>query len=98
MKKRTLIYSIMVLAALALGVVISDGTDKPPAQPPPQQGQAEVTTLAKTTKLAVKKKSCGCCAQRIAQARELMRKARERRMETRGSISQQTPSEASNTP
>lgn len=99
MKKRTLIYSIMALAALALSaVVISDVTDTRSMQPPPQQGQTEVTTLAKTRTLAAKKKSCGCCAKRIARARELMQKARERRMAARDSISQQTPSDVSNTP
>ncbi len=98
MKKRTLIYSMIALAALVLNaVVIRGGTDMPPPQSPLQQERMEGTTQTETS-LDAKKKSCNCCANRVTRARELMRKARERRMVAKDSVSQQTPSDASNVP
>jgi hypothetical protein len=85
----------MALAALALGAVVIGGvTDIRSTYTSVQQEHAEVNSRnrdqdigslrpnseqAEMPPRATKKKPCSCCAKRIAHARELMRKTRERR-------------------
>ena len=87
MKKRLLFYSIATLAIIALIVgVISYATERHPTQTgfsttPVEQIATPVTSTSTEgqTPPAVKKKSCGCCAERIARLQEQIRKAREGR-------------------
>ena len=101
MKKKNLLYSLTTLALIALiAGVISYATEMRPTQRETQQIPVASLTPPETsaetgTTTAVKKKACGCCADRIARLQEQIRKARERRQtaqtaETKG-VSQQTP-------
>lgn len=104
MKKRLLFYSIAPLAVIALiAGVISSATEirpTPKADPPQVSVEASTTPETPTESTAVKKKSCVCCADRLARIQEQLRKAHERRqieqqVETKA-ITQQTPAKASN--
>lgn len=104
MKKRLLFYSIAPLAVIALIVgVISSTTEiraTPKAAHPLVSVEASTTPETPTETTAVKKKSCVCCADRLARLQEQVRKAHERRrigqqVETKV-IMQQTPAKASN--
>ncbi len=86
MKKKNLLYTLATLALLALiAGVIGFATEPPPTQEAAQQVSVEqqIATPVKSTSTetapAVKKKACGCCAERIARLQEQIRKARERR-------------------
>ena len=95
MKKRTLLFGIAGLVAVALFAgFISYTTGTTTAQENAQKTQVETTTAqenaqktqvettapAETTDTqALKKESCGCCAERKARVRELIRRARESR-------------------
>lgn len=99
MKKKNLLYGLAILSVIALVAgVISYATEVRLTQTdfsttPVEQTTASVTSTE--TGPAVKKKACGCCADRIARLQEQIRKARERRQaqqaaETIG-VSQKTP-------
>ena len=101
MKKKHLLYSLASLALIALiAGVIGYATEMRPTQEETQQVPVASSTTPETsteteTATTVKKKACGCCADRIARLQEQIRKARERRQaaqtaETTG-VSQQTP-------
>jgi len=101
MKKKNLLYSLATLALIALiAGVISYATEMRPTQRETQQVHVASSATPETsteteTATAVKKKVCGCCADRIARLQEQIRKARERRQaaqtaETIG-VSQQAP-------
>lgn len=82
MKKAHFLYGIAVLTAV--GILVSFmgyATRTYPTPVPEEQAPAEITiaTPAETTTPAVKKKSCSCCAERIARLREQYRKLRARR-------------------
>ncbi len=105
MKKIYLFYCIVTLAIIALGLgVISYATQTRDTQTPQQQARVETPTPASTTQPTVKKKSCDCCAERIARLKEQIRKARERRMAAQQAgpneilVSQQKPTRASDAP
>ena len=96
MKKMPLLYCIVALAIIALGVgVISYATQTRDTQTPQQQALLGTPTPTSTTQPTVKKKSCGCCDERIARFKEQVRKARERRKASQQAdttrVSQQTP-------
>lgn len=104
MKKRLLFYNIAPLAIIALIVgVISSATEicpTPKAESPQVSVEASTPPGTPTEPTAVKKKACGCCADRLARLLEQLRKAQERRqigqqVETKA-ITQQTPAKASN--
>lgn len=106
MKKRFLFYSIAPLAVIALIVgIISSATEirsTPKSEPSQVSVEASTTPETPTEATAVKKKACGCCAERIARLQEQIRKARERRQATQQAsatvASQQQPSRASDAP
>lgn len=111
MKKKNLLYSLVTLTLIALIIgVISYATERHPTQTGStttsvDQIAAPVTstsTEGKPTPPAVKKKSCGCCAERIARLQKQMRKARARRPAAQQTsateTSQQQPSRISNAP
>ena len=108
MKQRLLFYSIAALAVIALIVgVISYATERHPTQTgfsttPVEQSATSVTSTKGQTSPTVKKKSCGCCAERIARLQEQIRKARERRQVTQRTeateVSQQQPSPTRDAP
>ena len=81
MKKRTLLFGIAGLVAVALFAgFISYTTGTTTAQEDAQKTQVETTAPAETTDTqALKKESCGCCAERKARVRDLIRRARESR-------------------
>lgn len=85
MKKKNLVYSLIILALIALiAGIISYATEMRPTQKKAQQASGEPTTIMVTstkaqTTTAVKKKACECCAERIARLQEQIRKARQRR-------------------
>ena len=82
MKKKNLLYSFATLVLIALIVgVISYATEMRPMQKAAQQVSVEASTTpaTPTDTTAVKKKACGCCADRLARLQEQIRKARERR-------------------
>lgn len=85
MKKRLLFYSLVPLAVLAfIAGVISYATESRPTQidvstTPVEQSTTPMTATETETAPTVKKKSCRCCAERIARLQEQIRKARERR-------------------
>ncbi len=83
MKKNHFFYIISLLAVIALiAGVISYATE---IRPPQVTGQEEKIEKAREkithepTTVTGKKKACGCCAERMARARELILKARQRR-------------------
>lgn len=101
MKKKNLLYSLAILALIALiAGVISYATEMRPTQRETQQvpvasSKTPETSTETETATAVKKKACGCCAERIARLQQQIRKARKHRQaiqtaETTG-VSQQTP-------
>lgn len=106
MKKRLLFYSIATLAVISLIVgVISYAIERHSTQTgdtttPVEQIASPVTSTEIPT--AVKKKSCGCCAERMARLEEQIRKARKRRQAKQQAAateaSQQQPSHASAAP
>lgn len=108
MKKKNLLYSLAILGLIALiAGVISYATKMRPPQTdfsttPVEQTATPVTSTEPETTPAVKKKSCGCCAERIARLQEHIRKARERRQAAQHAaapeVSQQQPSRASGAP
>lgn len=108
MKQRLLFYSIAALAVIALIVgVISYATERHPTQTgfsttPVEQSATSVTSTEGQTPATVKKKSCGCCAERIARLQEQIRKARERRQVPQQTAateaSQQQPSRTRDAP
>lgn len=103
MKKKNLLYSLAALAIIALiAGVISSATEMRPAQKDVQQPSVEpiatpVPSTETATTTTVKKKACGCCADRIARVQEQIRKARERKQAaqqegaTENSVAQKTP-------
>lgn len=104
MKKRLLFYSIVPLAVIALitGVISSATEIRPTPKAAPSQVSVKASTTSETPteSIAVKKKSCACCADRLARFQEQLRKAHEhrqvgQRVETKA-ITQQTPAKASN--
>ena len=106
MKKRLLFYSLVSLAMIVLiARVISWATETPPLQKAGPEASVtskaiDLTATENKAENTIKKKTCGCCADRLARYREQLRKARERgqrgqHLETKA-ITQQTPAEASN--
>ena len=101
MKKKNLLYSLATLALIALiAGIISYATEMRPTQRETQQVPVASSTTPGTfteteTATAVKKKACGCCADRIARLQKQIRKARKRQQaaQTAGTtgVSQQTP-------
>ena len=82
MKKKNLRDSLATLALIALIIgVISSATEIRPTQQETQQESVKALTTPVTPSetTAIKKKVCGCCAERIARLQERIRKARERR-------------------
>ena len=82
MKKKNVLYSLATLALIA--GVIGFATEPLPTQKAAQQLSAEqMATPMKSTSTetapAVKKKTCGCCAERLARLQEQIQKTRERR-------------------
>ncbi len=107
MKKENLLYSFATLAVIAfITGVISYATERHPTQTgfsitPVEQIATPVspTSTEGQTSLVVKKKSCGCCAERLARLQEQIRKARERRhASATKETSQQLPSRVSDAP
>ena len=86
MKKRLLFYSIATPAIIVLIFgVISYATKRHLTQTGDtttlvEQIAAPVTSTETPT--AVKKKACGCCAERMARLQEQIQKARKRRQST----------------
>lgn len=81
MKKKKLLFHIAVFGVVALFTgFISYTTGTTIIQQDAQKTQAETDTPtdAKDTPV-VKEKSCGCCEERKARVRELIRRARESR-------------------
>ena len=106
MKKKRILYSLVTVAVIAtLAVVISYATDMHPAETPERQAPVVKSTTTDQS-AAVKKKSCSCCQERMARARERFRKTRERiraaqqaqQAKTKVPVSQQTPERASDSP
>ena len=81
MKKTHLLFSIAVLVAAALlAGFINYATDTPDTDKATQTTQVKTNAPAETTDTpAVKKKSCDCCAERMARLRERIQEARERK-------------------
>ena len=81
MKKRTLLFGIAGLVAVALFAgFISYTTGTTTAQEDAQKTQVETTAPSETTDTqTLKKESCGCCAERKARVQDLIRRARESR-------------------
>lgn len=82
MKKKNLLYSLVTLALIALIVgVISYATEMRPIQKEAQRVSVQASTTPSTPikTTTVKKKGCGCCADRLARIQEQLRKARERK-------------------
>ena len=106
MKKRLLFYSIATLAVIALIVgVISSTTKRHLTQTGDTTSVEQIAIPVTSTEISttVKKKACGCCAERIARLQEQIRKARERRLakqdaQATGFEAQQTSERASNSP
>ena len=105
MKKKNLRYSLGALALIALIIgVISSATEIRPTQRETQQESVETSTPPVTPPetTAIKKKACGCCAERIARLQERIRKAREHRQlaqqASAAEASQQQSSRASAAP
>lgn len=104
MKKRLLFYSIVPLAVIALIVgVISSATEirpTPKVEPPQVYVEASTTLETPTESTVVKKKACGCCADRLTRLQEQLRKAHERRQIAQKveakALTQQRPAKASN--
>ena len=81
MKKTHFLYGIAVLTAVGiLASFMGYATKTYPTRVPEEQALEEttITTRAETTTPAEKKKSCSCCADRIARLREQHRKLRAR--------------------
>lgn len=107
MKKRQFFYSIVSLAFIVLiAGIISYATESRPPQTDLSPSPVEQTTSSvpsTETAPAVKKKACGCCADRIARLQAQIRRARERRQAAQHAsvnveTSQQQPSRASASP
>ena len=81
MRGNRLLYGIAALALLVmLAVFIVSATDMLPTQTPRQQMPVVETGIpAATPAPTVKKKSCGCCAERRARLQKKIQAARERR-------------------
>lgn len=80
MRGNRLLYGIAALALLVmLAVFIVSATDMLPTQTPRRQVLEETSVSPKTPVPAVKKKSCGCCAERRARLEKKIQAARERR-------------------
>lgn len=85
MKRTHLLYGLATLAVAALlAGIISYATETHPTQTDVTTAPVEKTVAAEKQASAeitatVKKKNCGCCAERIARLQEQIRKARERR-------------------
>lgn len=81
MKKTHLLFGIVVLVAAALlAGFINYATDTPDTDKTTQKTQVKTNEPAETTDTPiVKKKSCACCADRMARLREQIRKARQRK-------------------
>ncbi len=101
--KNSLFYGIVALAIIAFLVgIISYATDIRPKQ----RGNITApiqTTVSAEKKATVKKKSCGCCAERMALRKQQIQKARARRQTAQDAkakelVSQQTPERASSSP
>ena len=78
MKKRLLFYSIATLAVIALIVgVISSATERHLVQTVDTSSVEQIATPVKSTSTemapTVRKKACGCCAERIARLQEQKR-------------------------
>lgn len=80
MRGNRLLYGIAAIALLVmLAVFIVSATDILPTQTPRRQVLEETSVSPKTSAPAVKKKSCGCCAERRARLEKKIQAARERR-------------------
>ncbi len=85
MKKTKFLYSLAVLAVLALiGCIISYATGTSPRYPTETSVPLEKTVPAAEgasveTNATVKRKRCGCCAERMARHRKQMHKAHAHR-------------------
>ncbi len=85
MKKKNLTYSLASLVVIILIVgVINYATETRPLQ----KGMPQASVISKATQststeskttTTVKKKNCGCCADRLARYREQFREARKRK-------------------
>ncbi|MCY3722270.1 MAG: hypothetical protein OXG97_08635 [Candidatus Poribacteria bacterium] len=108
MKKKNLLYSLVPLVLIALiAGVISYATERHPRQTGfsttlIEQSTTPVTSTETETPSAIKVKSCGCCAERMARLQERIRKVRERKQTAQHAaatqVSQQQPSHVSGTP
>ena len=101
--KNSLFYGIVALAIIAFLVgIISYATDILPKQ----RGNITApiqTTVSGEKKATVKKKSCGCCTERMALRKQQIQKARARRQTAQNAkakelVLQQTPERASSSP
>ena len=81
MKKTRLLFGIVVLVAAALlAGFINYATDTSDTDKATQKAQVKTNAPTETPNTSVvKKKSCACCAERMARLREQIRKARERK-------------------
>ena len=81
MKKTRLLFGIVVLVAAALlAGFINYATDTSDTDNATQKAQVKTNASTETPNTpVVKKKSCDCCAERMARLREQIRKARERK-------------------
>ncbi len=100
MKKKKVLYSLATLALIA--GVIGFATEIRPTQKEVPQMSVEASTIPTETS-AVKKKACGCCAERLARLQEQIRKARQRSRAAQQAAAteeslQQQESRASDTP
>ena len=102
MKKKNFLYSLAILALIALiAGVISYATERHPTQtdfsttPVEQIATPMSSSTERQTSPIVKKKSCGCCAERMAHLQEQIRKARGHKQTAQHAeaigVSQQTP-------
>lgn len=94
MKKKHLLFGIAVLVAAALLVgFINYATDIPDTDKVTQKTQVKTNVPAETTDTpVVKKKSCTCCADRMARLQEQIRKARERKQRENNIVVRDTAS------
>ena len=91
MKKTAILYSITLIIGTALILGINHWITAAQSTPPMQQTQRapiatdtpEATTaqVTKAETSVAKKKSCACCADRMARLKEQIRKARERKQQ-----------------
>lgn len=101
--KNPLSYGIVAFVIIAFLVgFIGYTTDTRPMQTGNTTAPIQTTVPAEKNTI-VKKKSCGCCAERMARRRQQIQKVRERKQaaqdaQAKGFKAQQTPERASNSP